>query len=253
MKTVLLTGASSGIGEALAYLIASKNLSLILTGRDKSRLEKMAQKVKALTWISIDLEKEEERKQLHAAIVQYSPDLLINNAGFGLYGEACDTTIEQQLSMIEVNETAALELTLFAAKHFLKLNQPGIILNVSSVAGEFPTPGMSVYGATKSFLTHVSQALNTELKSKGVHVLVACPGTVATDFARRAGSKSDVKNDWILTPEQVAKLIWRQIEKKKEKTIINWYYYLSVKLGRFFPEIIAKGMVWRRIKQRLKP
>lgn len=190
MKRALITGATSGIGEALAHLLAQKGYALILTGRNIEKLHTVAKELQAEEAIAADLQKREERHKLVALIRSKMPELVINNAGFGLYGDLMSLSVEEQLSILEVNATAALELTLEAARALIQAGKRGVILNVSSVAGEYPCPGMSVYGATKAFLTSFSEALHTEAAPKGVSVLVSCPGMVKSDFAARASKKA---------------------------------------------------------------
>lgn len=249
----LITGASSGIGEALARLLSSKGISLIITGRNRERLERIAQEVNAEENFALDLADREERKKLVALIRDRQPELVINNAGFGIYGDALTISVEQQLSILEVNGAAALELTLETARTLISAQKKGVVLNVSSVAGEYPCPGMAVYAGAKAFLTNISRALNTELAPKGVKILVSCPGMVATDFANRA-AKSEIKNvdGPVLTPQFVAQQIWRQIEKGEEKRIFNWQYRLLSLLTICLPVSLIKKTIWKRIKQRIQ-
>jgi uncharacterized protein len=251
-KCALITGATSGIGEAFAHLLAAERISLILSGRNRARLEKIKESLHAEQILVADLQDKQQREELVRLIYEKAPDLVVNNAGFGIYGDALSISVAEQLTILEVNAAAALELTLEAARTLIQANKRGVIMNISSVAGEYPCPGMSVYGAAKSFLTHVSQALNTELSSKGVSVLVSCPGMVATDFANRAAKKQIALSEGpILTPQFAAEQIWKQIKKGKEKTIFNWQYRVGSLLATFVPESIIKNVIWKRIKKRL--
>jgi uncharacterized protein len=247
MRRAIITGASSGIGRALAQLLASEKLQLFLTGRDPVALKQISEECGAQMCLA-DLQLEEGRERVKGAILQFQPDLLINNAGFGIYGPAIATSIEAQSAILEVNARAALEITLAAAHFFLKAKKTGIILNVSSVAGEFPTPGMSVYGASKAFLTQLSRALNFELKPYGIAVLVACPGSVKTDFVRRASGREE-EGGHLMSPEKVAKAIWKKILGRKEKKIIDAYYCFVTGLAACFPKILVKKAIWKRKRQ----
>jgi short-subunit dehydrogenase len=249
----LITGASSGIGSALAHLLASKGIGLILSGRDKARLEEVAKQTGAKLSIEADLRKEEGRTKVIEIIRTHVPDLIINNAGFGAYGGALSIPLKEQIEMIDVNITALLECTLEGARALIQKKKKGVILNVSSVAGEYPTPGMSVYGATKAFVTSFSRALNTEFKPYGVDVLVSCPGMVVTDFANRAAKKPVVqKGAPAMTAEFAALEIWKQIEKKKEKHIFNSLYRLISWLAKFLvPTTLVKKVMWKRINDRI--
>jgi len=252
IERALITGASSGIGEALARLLSNQGIKLILSGRNKTRLEEIGDEVKAEKIVVADLLNRDQRKELIRVIRAYIPDLVINNAGYGIYGDALSISVEEQLGILEVNGEAPLELTLEAIRALVGAEKRGVIMNVSSVAGEHPCPGMSVYGAAKSFLTHVSQALNTELSSKGVNILVSCPGMVATDFANRAAKRAIKIDRKILTPQFAAEQIWKQITKRKEKHIFNWQYRLgSYVATHLIPVSLIKKMIWKQIKQRV--
>jgi uncharacterized protein len=252
-KRALITGASSGIGEALARLLAHKGIALILSGRNQKRLEEVAQIVKAEKIIVADLQNTEQRQELVAIIRNTTPDLVVNNAGFGVYGDVLSIPVAEQLAILEVNGAAPLELTLEAARALIHKGKKGVVMNVSSVAGEHPCPGMSVYGGAKSFLTQVSQALNTELSSKGVEILVSCPGMVATDFANRAAKRAiEITKGPILTPQFAAEQIWWQIQKRKEKHIFNWQYSLGSWCATYLaPSSLIRKIIWKRIKQRI--
>lgn len=252
IQRALITGASSGIGEALTHLLASKGIELILCGRHAQRLEELRKALRVKDIILADLQKEEGRAKVLEAIRTYVPDLIINNAGYGVYGEAVLTPLEEQTGMLQVNCVAVLECTLEGARALIRQGRKGIILNVSSVAGDYPTPGMSVYGATKAFVTMVSRALNTELVPKGIHVLASCPGMVATDFANRAAKKPVVPQGPVMSKEFAAEEIWKQIQKKKEKHIFNALYRLMAwMIGPIIPVSVIKKVIWKRIKERI--
>lgn len=251
-ERALITGASSGIGEALAHLLAKKGVKLILSGRNIERLKEVAQSVGAEEIVVADLKSNQERQKLVEVIEKKVPDLVINNAGYGLYGDVLSLSIAEQLAIAEVNALATLELTLVAVRTQILREKKGVIINISSVAGEYPCPGMSIYGAAKAFVTSFSRAFNTEVSSYGVHVLVSCPGMVATDFGNRA-AKKPIKLDGgpILSAEYAAEQIWKQIVKKKEKHIFNWQYRLgSLLANTLIPLSVVKKIIWTQIKKR---
>jgi uncharacterized protein len=252
-ERALITGATSGIGEALAHLLSKKGIQVILSGRNQEKLKNLGRELQAEAIIVADLKVKEERQRLIDVIREKKPDLVINNAGFGLYGAAHEFPVEDQLSILEVNGMASLELTLEAVRSLVGAQKKGLILNISSVAGEFPCPGMSVYGGTKAFLTSVSQALNTELSLKGIHVLVSCPGMIATDFANRAAKKNiKISGGPVLSAPSAAQHIWKQIQKRKEKDIFNWVYRLGCLFARYLaPTSLIKLIIWNRIKKRV--
>ena len=244
----LITGASSGIGQALAHLLATKNFALIVSGRDEKRLKALC-----VPYYVADLSEKTGREVLGEVIEREVPDLLINCAGYGLYGEMVNTSVEEQITLLEVNAVAPIELTLLAAKAMVAAEKKGVILNVSSLAGELPAPGMGLYGPAKACLTHFSQSLSAELSPRGVHVLVCCPGMVASAFASRsAGKNIKEPKTLVMSPEYVAEQIWKQITTKQEKRIINWRYKVAAFFAtHFLPTSFVNKIIWKRIRKRL--
>lgn len=238
----LITGASSGIGEAVANLFASKGIPLLLTGRNQAKLEEMKASLGPDVDIVVaDLASEEDRKKLVRQINDFKVDLLINNAGFGTYGEIVDEDPEALLDMIELDVNAVVELTVAAAKSMKKNGQKGVILNVSSAAAFHVLPNFAVYSASKAFLNSFSQAADFELMDDGIRVLASCPGRVATAFqARASGGKVKPQSGRLfMTPEFAAEEIWKQILKGKQVHIFDWRYRLSTYLTYLIPTSLA--------------
>ena len=222
-KLALVTGATSGIGLALSELLAKKGIPLILTGRDQKKLEELSQRLKAKVF-SANLDQPEGVILAVAHIRQHKPDLVINNAGLGFYGEAISIPASDQDLMIDVNVKALTVLTLAAAESMVKNKQKGTILNVSSVAPYFPSPGYATYSATKAYVNSFSESMDYELMPQNVRVLTACPGSVQTQFSSRAskGKQEGSKDDAIkLSAEETAEEMWTQIEKGQQTKIIN--------------------------------
>jgi uncharacterized protein len=234
----LVTGASSGIGEALVYLLAEKGINLIIHGRNIENLHRIQQELMTKVNIEIvnaDLALSEGRNQVINIIQKRMPDLVINNAGFGLYGNAISHEIAKQVEILEVNAHSVLELTLATAKSLLASGKSGVILNVSSCAGEIPiTPGFAVYSASKAFVNHFSQSLDVELQPSGIRVLTAAPGFVKTNFSKRAGGvqKSKLYQSLAMTSTFAASEIWRQIEARKAFHVFDWKTRFLVMLSR---------------------
>lgn len=139
----LVTGASSGIGEALARLLASQGINLLITGRDENRLKELAQELQMhvnVTAFTADLADEKGRRSMEEIILKHVPELVINNAGFGLYGDTLNHPIPEQLKILTVNGNAVLEFTLYAAEALIAQNKTGTILNVSSAASYYIFP-----------------------------------------------------------------------------------------------------------------
>jgi uncharacterized protein len=235
----LVTGASSGIGEALSFLLADKGINLIIHGRNIENLKRIQNTLAAkvnVDLISADLANRSERKKVSEMIHSRKPDLMINNAGFGLYGPALSHETEQVMEILEVNANAVMELTLEAARAMTSAGIKGVILNVSSSAGEIPVaPGFAAYSASKAFVNHFSQSLDMELQPIGIRVLSAAPGFVKTNFSKRAGGK---KNNLIqnitMTSEFAAEQIWRQIQKGTPLFLFDWKNRFLVKCSILF-------------------
>jgi short-subunit dehydrogenase len=190
-ETALITGASSGIGLDLAQLMAP-DFDLIVTARNQNELEKIARDLEAahgnrVHVIPADLTLPEAPQQMFAEILRRGlhVDLLINNAGFGLYGPFADSDAKASLGMVEVNIAALTSLTRLALPGMIERKR-GRIMNVASPAGFQPGPLMAVYYATKAYVIMFSEAIANELKGTGVSVTCLCPGATATRFAGRA-------------------------------------------------------------------
>ncbi len=188
----VITGASAGIGVALAHIFARNGFALALVARREDRLNALADAIAATgavrpLVIPCDLFKPGAAQAIGAALTAQGaePQYVVNNAGFGLVGLAASRDREEQLSMIDLNVRVLTELSLAFVPSLTR--HKGGILNVGSMAGFLPGPGMSVYYATKAYVLSFSEALHSELKPKGIRVTVLCPGPVPTEFAARAG------------------------------------------------------------------
>lgn len=173
-ELVLITGATSGIGKATAELFADKGVNLILSGRNQFELEQLQSTLSKKVSVQIvqaDLAKKEERQCVLDVIQAQVPNIVINNAGFGLYGDALTYSIQEQLEMLDVNGRAVLEMTLKAGEALISAKKNGTILNISSAAAFQILPTMAVYAASKAFVNHFSQALDFEFKKNGIRVL----------------------------------------------------------------------------------
>ncbi len=194
--TALITGASSGIGRDIARRLGKMGIRLIITGRDKSRLEELRNEIgkKRVKVIAADLSRREECFRLYKEASAYGVDILINNAGFGLYGKFCITELERELDMIDVNICAVHILTKLFLRDF-SARDKGYILNVASIAGFMPGPLMATYYATKNYVVRLTEAVREELRCQGSHVYIGafCPGPVDTNFNDTAGVRFALK------------------------------------------------------------
>jgi short-subunit dehydrogenase len=198
MKNVaLITGASSGIGRELAEIHAKNQGDLILVARRKNLLESLATELRQKYNVNVlviekDLTKTGAVNELADQLVNDKVRIqyLFNNAGFGGYGEFVDRNISEDLNMIQLNVSSLVELSHAISKHMIQ-HGGGMILNTASTAGFIPGPLQATYFATKAFVVSFSQALDQEMRKKGVTITALCPGPVKTEFIDVAGmSKS---------------------------------------------------------------
>ena len=188
----LITGASAGIGAALARVFAAHGHALVISARREAELVRLADEIAAEGLarpqvITADLGAPDGPLLLAQALraAGLEPSIVVNNAGFGLLGEAAELDRARQLAMIDLNIRALTDLSLRWLES-IKRHRGGI-LNVASIAGFLPGPGMAIYHASKAYVLSFSEALHAELKADGVRVCALCPGPVATEFFERAG------------------------------------------------------------------
>jgi short-subunit dehydrogenase len=188
----LITGASSGIGTELARVFASNGHRLALTARRADRLETLAGEIAALGGpkpivIPCDLEQPDAGDRIAAtlAAADVEVEFVVNNAGFGKFGHAIKIDLSEQLGMVAVNIRAMTDLSLRFSDSLIR--HRGGILNIGSIAGFLPGPGMAVYYASKAYVLSFTEALRGELGPLGVRVTALCPGPVPSEFQARAG------------------------------------------------------------------
>ncbi|NEP77145.1 MAG: SDR family oxidoreductase [Okeania sp. SIO3C4] len=262
MKTALITGASSGIGEIFAKELASRKNNLVLVARSEDKLQQLANKLQSQYQIQADVIVQDltapgATNSVFETVFQkgLTIDLLVNNAGFGDYGNFTERPLEKQVNMIQLNITALVELThLFLPR--MQQNKSGAIINVSSIGGFQPLPYMSVYGATKAFVLSFSEALWAENQDSGVKILALCPGPTESEFfqtaefPKSAGGSSMSK----LTPaEEVVKDALQALEKNQSNVVTGGFLnQVIVNMSRLFPRetlISAVEKQFRSIKQ----
>lgn len=211
-KTALITGASSGIGEAFAEALAQEGSDLILVARSKDKLDALAKKLAAtygrrVEVIAADLGEPSPGARIAAAVAKLgmSVDLLLNNAGFGTAGAFHKTEPQRSAQMIALNVSAVVDLT-HAFLPAMVERGSGAIVNVASVAAFQPTPTMSVYGASKAFVLSFSEGIWAEYRRKGIKVLAVCPGPTDTPFFEAtgtAGLRKTVPSPMMMTTDAV--------------------------------------------------
>lgn len=185
----LITGASSGLGREMAILLAARGYELILCARREERLRALAAELPTVCRIiAADISDENECRMLYEAVRGDDLEVVVNNAGFGLFGEFANTDLNAELRMIDTNIRAVHILTKLAVRDFTARGR-GYILNVASAAGFLPGPLMSTYYATKNYVLRLTEAIQEELRRAGspVRISALCPGPVDTEFNKVAG------------------------------------------------------------------
>lgn len=236
-RVAMVTGASSGIGAALARELGKGGSNLVLVARRQERLQALAEEltrrygVQAET-VRCDLSVAEDRGQLARRLAEAPPDLLVHNAGFGLHGAFADLPAHRQLEMIDVNVRAVVELT-HAALQGMRARGSGALLLVASAGAFQPLPYLAVYGATKAFLLHFGESLFAELRGTGVQVTTVCPGAVDTEFFDVAGQGA--RTPFMRKAEDVAKDALRALERGAMTSVPGVWPALMVGAGRLIP------------------
>lgn len=230
----LITGASSGIGKNMAYVLANKGIDLILVARNKDEMLKIKENVKVnVEVIELDLLKEKNVFKLYEMCKDKNIDILINNAGFGLFGLFTETDLDRELEMIDLNIKAYHILTKLFLKDFVEKDN-GYILNVASSAGFMAGPRLSTYYATKNYVLKLTMAINEELRQSGSNVVVSalCPGPVNTNFNKVAHGEFSIKE---ASPKYVAEYAINKLFKKKMIIIPTFRIKLGIFLLRVLP------------------
>ncbi len=250
-RRALITGASSGIGEAFARLLAEEHWDLALVARREEELYRLKGILQAEHPISVhalpvDLCRHEAPDHIVRTLKSrdFMPDVLINNAGFGRTGSAHMLDAEEQLAIVDVNVRAATALALALLPHMVERGMGGII-NVASLASFMPGPGMAVYFASKAYLLSFSEALHEEMRDHGVTVTALCPGPVRTGFQARSG----MDRLWltkvmpISRPEQIARAGWQGFKEGRAIVIPGLFHALTVQMGRLSPRVLTRRLV----------
>ncbi|MFG6318592.1 MAG: SDR family NAD(P)-dependent oxidoreductase [Clostridia bacterium] len=245
----LVTGASSGIGRDMARYLSSLGYDLVIVARRENLLEELKKDLKTNVEIEVlDVSKEENCKELfekHKDI-----DLLINNAGFGLFGEFTEIDLDKEISLIDTNIKATHILTKLYAKSMKEKNK-GKILNVASIAGFMTGPLMSAYYASKNYVVELSSGINKELKKakSNVRISILCPGPVDTNFNNVAGVRFSVKS---LSSEYVAKYAIDKTLKGKEIIIPGIGIKILYGLNKLSPRFISTELAYHTQKSKKK-
>lgn len=244
----LITGASKGIGRALALQLAKKGYPVLLVARSKDELQALATEIITTyqvqaRWLAIDL----SDSQASEKVVKWCTDnsypvsVLINNAGYGLWGSFENVTIDGQLNMISLNINALVKLT-HAFIPILKQQSQAYILNVGSTAAYQAVPTLAIYSATKAFVLSFTRALRYELKDSVISVSCLSPGPTDTGFAHRAGldAFADLAAKFNMQPEEVAAIGLKGLFNKKVEIVPGLLNKLSVTGARHLPKALIE-------------
>lgn len=238
----LVTGASSGLGREFAICLDKMGYDIIAVARREEKLQELKGILKNKTEIYVaDLSKKEECFKLYSKFPEI--DILINNAGFGVFGEFFKTDIEKELSMIDLNICAMHILTKMYLLKFKEKNS-GYILNVASSAAFFPGPVFSSYYASKAYVYRLSRAVSYELKKCGsdVSVSVFCPGPVRTEFDSVAGARDGAG---ALLAKTAAEYAVKKMFKRKLVIVPGFSIKCTRLLSKILPDCIGERLVYR--------
>lgn len=238
----LITGASSGIGKEMALYLSKQGVDLILVAREQEKLKEVQKLIKTNSQIiCMDLGIAENCIELYKQVKDV--DILINNAGFGLFGEFKDTDLITEINMINTNVCAVHMLTKLFLSDMCEKNS-GYILNVSSIAGFMPGPHMATYHATKAYVLKLTQSIYEELRKKNSNVKISalCPGPIKTPFLDKANVHFKTK---LMTSEQVAKYAIDNMFKGKYMILPGTNNKLIRFLSKFVPDKIIGKIVYK--------
>lgn len=240
----LVTGASSGIGRDIALYLDKLGYEVILVARNKEKLEEVSSLMKNNNKIILcDLSKEEDCYRLYEDTKGEDIDLLVNNAGFGVFGNFDETSLEDEIDMVKVNDIAPHILTKLFLRDFMKRDR-GNILNVCSSAAFYSGPLMATYYASKGYIYKLTQAIYEELRKKksNVHITALCPGPVSTNFQTVANVKFNAKP---LESEYVARKAVDGTLKNKREVVLGYNMRVFKFFSRFIPDKVMLKIAYK--------
>jgi len=250
-KVVVITGASMGIGEAIAKIFADDGASVVLLSRDAGRAEAARHRLghtERTLALACDVRHREEIDRVLGLTMHHFGriDIWVNNAGHGILDSVANVDLAIVRETFETNFFGALE-AMQAVIPVMKQQGGGTIINISSVAGHIPVAFHSLYSATKFAMNALGKGARIELESSGINVLTVCPGYVRTDFsanAIRGSQQRQVRPQSVrgISPERVARAVLQGYRKGKREVIVPWFMHPVVKLYQLFPGFVGWGM-----------
>jgi short-subunit dehydrogenase len=257
MKTSLITGASSGIGESFARKLAARGDNLLLVARSEDKLAALCSELGRehginAQCVSLDLTKSDAPLRLfdEAARRGLAIELLVNNAGFGVVGDFASSDLQRQLDMLDLNIRALLELT----HRFLgpmRERRSGAIINVASTAGFQAVPYMAAYAASKAFVLSLTEALWEENREYGIRVLALCPGVTDTNFFAAAGASRPGLRV-MQTAEEVVDTGLKALDGGRSHIVSGWANYLLMQSERLVPRSLVTRVTGKALRAQLR-
>lgn len=264
MKVVLITGASGGIGEALARKLAARKHHLLLVARNADKLDiqskQLAEKFGVhVQFIAVDLAKPEAAEQVFTATHErgLEIEMLVNNAGIGSGGEFSELSLKSTLDLLQLNILSLVALThLFLSQ--MQKRKSGIIINVASMAAFMPVPYMAIYAASKVFVRSFTEAITEECKPYDIHVMLLCPGLTRTNFNKAAGIENEKGkglnteyNSSTQTPEQVAAETLKALDKGKHFIVSGTRNRIGANIVSLIPNMVITRSFAKSYRKKL--
>ncbi|OFX25286.1 MAG: hypothetical protein A2033_07595 [Bacteroidetes bacterium GWA2_31_9] len=244
MQTVLITGASSGIGKETAYVFAKNNYNLILIARRKDVLENIKIDIESkfkinVTIIILDLSDINSSNEVYRIIKEKNllVDILINNAGFGLSGNFIDIDIENESNMLLLNMITLTKLTKLFLRDMVK-NDSGTIINIASTGAFQPVPYMACYGAIKAYVLNFTEAIAYELRKTKVKIIAICPGATESEFSKVAGVENAIMFKSVPSSMELGQFIFNNMNSGKYSKIHGLKNRILKNAGLFTPRKI---------------
>ena len=258
MKFTLITGASSGIGEAFARKLAADEHNLILVARSEKKLHELCDELmlehKIMAhYVALDLNTPEADERLFEETERHGFEIewLINNAGFGSMGDFPKLELERELEIINLNISVLVALT---HRYLQKMRERsrGTIINISSSASFQPIPFMATYAATKAFVTSFSEAIAEENRPHGIRVLTVCPGPTETRFFEASKINDPIQIKGMQTPEEVVETALKALKRGKSLIVSGWTNYVGSVLGNFAPNALVTRVIGNTLRPKIE-
>jgi short-subunit dehydrogenase len=252
--TALITGASSGIGMGFAKHLAAHGIHLVITARSEPALQRLATELRHLhsvevDVIAMDLSEPDAPQRLFEQLHDKPVDILINNAGFGKWANFLEESPANYHNMLSLNVQSLVALTQLFVPGMLQ-QRKGIVINVASTAAFQPLPYIAVYGASKAFVLHFTEAIAGEYPGQGVQFLALCPGNTATNFAQVANA--DTSGMGVSSVDDVVHAAIRALDNNKRYCVPGTGNYWTAQLSRFMTRSGMVKMVANMLKQRVQ-